>query len=174
MKFTKRIFLILIACAITTNICAIQFRHLSIKDGLSQLSVLSIYQDKLGRMWFGTEEGINVFDGNNLTAIKTLRNIPPRNLEVRWICGDEKGNIYFQLGTSIVCIDFATQSNTVLVKKRCYHTMPPFGQDLLRKSWQRIHIQYCQAIYTLHGATYKRQYQSAAYRQSWHIMVWHT
>lgn len=77
MKFTKRIFLILIACAITTNICAIQFRHLSIKDGLSQLSVLSIYQDKLGRMWFGTEEGINVFDGNNLTAIKTLRNIPP-------------------------------------------------------------------------------------------------
>lgn len=126
MKFTKRIFLILIACAITTNICAIQFRHLSIKDGLSQLSVLSIYQDKLGRMWFGTEEGINVFDGNNLTAIKTLRNIPPQNLEVRWICGDEKGNIYFQLGTSIVCIDFATQSNTVLVKKGvttlCHHS----------------------------------------------------
>lgn len=126
MKFTKRIFLILIACAITTNICAIQFRHLSIKDGLSQLSVLSIYQDKLGRMWFGTEEGINVFDGNNLTAIKTLRNIPPRNLEVRWICGDEKGNIYFQLGNSIVCIDFATQSNTVLVKKGvttlCHHS----------------------------------------------------
>lgn len=121
MKFTKRIFLILIACAITTNICAIQFRHLSIKDGLSQLSVLSIYQDKLGRMWFGTEEGINVFDGNNLTAIKTLRNIPPQNLEVRWICGDEKGNIYFQLGTSIVCIDFATQSNTVLVKKVLPH-----------------------------------------------------
>ena len=77
-------------------------------------------------MWFGTEEGINVFDGNNLTAIKTLRNIPPQNLEVRWICGDEKGNIYFQLGTSIVCIDFATQSNTVLVKKGvttlCHHS----------------------------------------------------
>ena len=83
MKFTKRIFLILIACAITTNICAIQFRHLSIKDGLSQLSVLSIYQDKLGRMWFGTEEGINVFDGNNLTAIKTLRNIPPPRI-LKW------------------------------------------------------------------------------------------
>ena len=153
MKFTKRIFLILIACAITTNICAIQFRHLSIKDGLSQLSVLSIYQDKLGRMWFGTEEGINVFDGNNLTAIKTLRNIPPPRI-LKWD-------------------GFAATRKAIYISNWA-PLLYAFGQDLLRKSWQRIHIQYCQAIYTLHGATYKRQYQSAAYRQSWHIMVWHT
>ncbi|WP_276893284.1 two-component regulator propeller domain-containing protein, partial [Hallella bergensis] len=42
------------------------------KDGLSQLSVMSIHQDKLGRMWFGTEEGINIFDGNSIISYKTI------------------------------------------------------------------------------------------------------
>ena len=30
------------------------FKRLGMKDGLSNPSVLAIYQDTLGRMWFGT------------------------------------------------------------------------------------------------------------------------
>ena len=30
------------------------FKHLGKTDGLSQISVISICQDELGRMWFGT------------------------------------------------------------------------------------------------------------------------
>ena len=48
-------------------------------------SVLSIYQDRLGRMWFGTEEGVNIFDGNSVTAIKKFRGMNPHNIEVRRI-----------------------------------------------------------------------------------------
>ena len=39
------------------------FSNLSLKDGLSQLSILSIYQDSQGYMWFGTRNGLNKYDG---------------------------------------------------------------------------------------------------------------
>ena len=41
------------------------FSHLSVKDGLSQLNVTCIYQDKLGYIWFGTRNGLNKFNGNS-------------------------------------------------------------------------------------------------------------
>ena len=43
------------------------------KDGLSSLSVLSIYQDPLGRMWFGTTEGLNIYNGNKISRIAKYR-----------------------------------------------------------------------------------------------------
>lgn len=115
IRFIKRLLLILIVCLFALNIQAMRFRHLSMPDGLSQLSVLSIYQDRLGRMWFGTEEGVNIFDGNTVTAIKKFRGMNPHNLEVRRICGDDNGNVYFLLGRSVVAIDYLTQGSKVIV-----------------------------------------------------------
>ena len=46
------------------------FRNLGLQNGLSQPSVLSIAQDGLGRMWFGTQEGINMYDGEQITYVK--------------------------------------------------------------------------------------------------------
>lgn len=115
IRFIKRLLLILIVCLFALNIQAMRFRHLSMPDGLSQLSVLSIYQDRLGRMWFGTEEGVNIFDGNTVTAIKKFRGMNPHNIEVRRICGDDNGNVYFILGRSVVAIDYLTQGSKVIV-----------------------------------------------------------
>ena len=42
-----------------------KFDHLTIDDGLSQSSVQAIVQDSLGFMWFGTEDGLNQYDGYN-------------------------------------------------------------------------------------------------------------
>ena len=41
----------------------VYFKHLGKTDGLSQISVISICQDELGRMWFGTLEGLSFYDG---------------------------------------------------------------------------------------------------------------
>lgn len=40
------------------------------EDGLSQHSVLSIHQDKLGFIWIGTRDGLNLYDGNKITIYR--------------------------------------------------------------------------------------------------------
>jgi len=44
--------------------------HLSVEQGLSQSSVLCILQDSKGYMWFGTQHGLNKFDGYTFTTYK--------------------------------------------------------------------------------------------------------
>jgi len=46
------------------------FNHLTIEDGLSQSSVTCILQDRSGFMWFGTQDGLNRYDGYNFKVFK--------------------------------------------------------------------------------------------------------
>ncbi|MCJ8270184.1 MAG: hypothetical protein MJK04_12370, partial [Psychrosphaera sp.] len=41
----------------------LRFDQFSLKEGLSQASVLDILQDRQGFMWFATQDGLNRFDG---------------------------------------------------------------------------------------------------------------
>ncbi|MBK7817012.1 MAG: hypothetical protein IPJ60_05230 [Sphingobacteriaceae bacterium] len=43
------------------------YKNLSVKDGLSSSSVFSILEDKNGKMWFGTDNGLDCFAGNHRT-----------------------------------------------------------------------------------------------------------
>ena len=45
-----------------------RFRTFTGRDGLSQLSVLSMVQDTAGYVWVGTESGLNRFDGRRFTV----------------------------------------------------------------------------------------------------------
>ena len=47
-------------------------QHYSIKDGLSQNTVMAILQDKQGFMWFGTWDGLNRFDGYTFEVFKAM------------------------------------------------------------------------------------------------------
>ncbi|NUO82678.1 hypothetical protein HUU05_21610, partial [candidate division KSB1 bacterium] len=46
----------------------IKFERLGLEHGLSQSTVYCILQDKQGFMWFGTQAGVNKFDGYKFTA----------------------------------------------------------------------------------------------------------
>ncbi|MCS3799421.1 two-component regulator propeller domain-containing protein [Niastella sp. OAS944] len=50
-----------------------RFTHLSVEDGLSQSSVISIVQDSAGFMWFGTRNCLNRY---NTRSFQVYRNIP--------------------------------------------------------------------------------------------------
>ena len=54
----------------------INFSYISINDGLSQSTVFSIAQDKLGNMWFATYDGVNKYDGYTFTVYQHDENDP--------------------------------------------------------------------------------------------------
>ncbi|UCE20320.1 MAG: SpoIIE family protein phosphatase [Gemmatimonadota bacterium] len=54
----------------------VQFKHLSIEHGLSQSNVQAILQDTRGFMWFGTEDGLNRYDGYNFVEYRHDSNDP--------------------------------------------------------------------------------------------------
>ena len=74
----------------------LKFEHISLEHGLSQNSVYCILQDSLGILWFGTEDGLNKYDGYTFTY---YRNIPgdPHSLShnhVRVMLEDDDGAIW--------------------------------------------------------------------------------
>jgi ligand-binding sensor domain-containing protein/serine phosphatase RsbU (regulator of sigma subunit) len=87
-----------------TNIWAqshIRFKHLTVEDGLSQSSVTCIFQDKKGFMWFGTQDGLNRYDGYGFT---TFKNDPSdsNSLSDNFIFSiyeDKKGNLFIETET---------------------------------------------------------------------------
>ena len=52
------------------SVYAVYFKNIGIKDGLSQLSVVNMHQDVLGRIWFGTVEGLSIYDGSQMITLK--------------------------------------------------------------------------------------------------------
>jgi ligand-binding sensor domain-containing protein len=59
------------AAAPPLNLRNLRFEHVSIEHGLSQESVLTILQDRQGFMWFGTQAGLNRYDGYKMTVYRT-------------------------------------------------------------------------------------------------------
>lgn len=88
------------------------FSHIGLSEGLSSPSVMAIYQDCLGRMWFGTREGINVYDGNRIAVYKgwvqtegdTIPSIWLGN-EVSAIEGFRNGNVYILVDGRLIEYD---------------------------------------------------------------------
>ena len=56
---------------LSTHANTAYFKHLSVQDGLSQVNIISIYQDETGALWFGSFEGINRYNGLYFTLPKT-------------------------------------------------------------------------------------------------------
>ena len=76
----------------------VSFEYYSVKNGLSQNTVMAIMQDSKGFMWFGTWDGLNKFDGYEFTVFKShpgdQSNITTNRID--YIHEDKLGYIWFQ------------------------------------------------------------------------------
>ncbi|MGI9543999.1 MAG: two-component regulator propeller domain-containing protein, partial [Cyclobacteriaceae bacterium] len=89
-----------------------KFEQLTMEQGLSQTSVACILQDKRGFMWFGTEDGLNKYDGYQF---KVYRHIPGDTLSlggnvITSMIEDVNGYLWIGTGNGLSKYDPTTDS----------------------------------------------------------------
>jgi diguanylate cyclase (GGDEF)-like protein len=85
-----------LASAATAGAGPIRFARMSVKQGLSQSTVLCTFQDSRGFVWFCTEDGLNRHDGYSVTVYRhdpTDAGSLPNNF-VRDVDEDAEGNLW--------------------------------------------------------------------------------
>ena len=98
--------LILMAWGVRAQNIIPRFENVGVNEGLSQSSVYSIYQDKKGFMWFGTADGLNRYDGQNIRIYKINdKKIANSNFIHGNICEDSRSNIWFCNETGLFYYD---------------------------------------------------------------------
>ncbi|MCF8220361.1 MAG: hypothetical protein K9I97_02660 [Cryomorphaceae bacterium] len=95
-----------LAFVLVLNSCFTQtrlsFEHYRIADGLSQSTVTCIVEDAQQQLWFGTQEGINRFDGSSFESF-TRQNAPALNNTYIY-CGtkDTRNDLWFGTRNGLV------------------------------------------------------------------------
>jgi signal transduction histidine kinase/ligand-binding sensor domain-containing protein/DNA-binding response OmpR family regulator len=74
----------------------INFTSITIKDGLSSNTVAAILKDRYGFMWFGTEDGLDKFDGTNFKIYRYRPNDTSslQSNEILSLYEDKAGNLW--------------------------------------------------------------------------------
>ncbi|NMH88378.1 hybrid sensor histidine kinase/response regulator transcription factor [Flavivirga algicola] len=103
----------------------LKFEHFSSKEGLSQRSVTSIFQDKKGYLWFGTRDGLNKFDGKSFVQYRH-NSQDSTSLSYSWISSiyeDTMGNLwvgtkqglnkYNPIGDNFIRYKYSLNENTI-------------------------------------------------------------
>ncbi len=92
-------FILLMPPSLLAQFQQLRFSNFTIDDGLAHSKVNCIYQDREGFLWFGTNDGLNCFDGYSFTIFQQEPDNPhslSANL-IRCITEDEEG--YLWIGT---------------------------------------------------------------------------
>ena len=85
-------------------------KNITTVNGLSQSSVIAIHQDLQGQMWFGTRDGLNKYDGSNITVFRNNPNdtLSICNNDILSIEGDNLGNIWVGTYNGLNCYNPVT------------------------------------------------------------------
>lgn len=79
----------ILSIGITLRAGNTELKSLTTEDGLSDLLVNAIYKDSVGYVWFGTERGLDRFDGNHIKSYSIPGDeLDPRRVNVITGAGD--------------------------------------------------------------------------------------
>lgn len=70
------------------------FRHLSTTEGLLSDLRLVMTEDRQGRLWIASDEGINIFDGYQLSSYSQPNSLATKTNSVQQIFCDSRGTIW--------------------------------------------------------------------------------
>lgn len=103
--------ILIIILLLPSNIGAYNLRQISNREGLSNSAILSIYQDYDGFMWFGSCDGLNMFNGLNTQVYKPTdeKNNLSGNL-IENIIETEKGILWVYTNYGLNRLDKQRQS----------------------------------------------------------------
>ncbi|MEK6571506.1 MAG: two-component regulator propeller domain-containing protein [Bacteroidota bacterium] len=90
------LFVVLILIGLQAQANEMKLNRLSVEHGLSQSTVNAILEDHQGLMWFGTQDGLNLYDGYTFTVFKHDP-ADTNSISDNWItslCEDRDGNIW--------------------------------------------------------------------------------
>ena len=117
----KNTYFLLLTCVILNAFSGrsqdISFHHLTTEDGLSQITVKSLYEDERGFIWAGTNDGLNLYNG---TSIQSFRYDSENansliSYRVENIVGNKKGKIFLRCNTDVMEYDIKQEKFKTLL-----------------------------------------------------------
>jgi len=74
----------------------VSFDRIGLQNGLSQGSIRCMYQDRQGYLWFGTQDGLNRYDGYGFKVYRNSADDPQSlpNNSISSIVEDRRGNLW--------------------------------------------------------------------------------
>src|SRR5260221_4147935 len=98
----------------------VKFSSLTVDNGLSQSNVKSILKDRLGFMWFSTDDGLNRYDGYNFIIYRhdatDIHSLPTNNISA--IFEDKDGNLWIGSSGGLSLYDRNTDTFTTLTANK--------------------------------------------------------
>ena len=89
MSLRSIILILCFLCGFYLNITAqFRFERIGNQQGLSQSTVLKIFQDKKGFIWFVTRDGLNKYDGYSFTVYRHIFEDPNSTSTTNGFCED--------------------------------------------------------------------------------------
>ncbi len=94
------LFMVVLLTSLPAKKEEIAFDHLSLDEGLSQVSVSCILQDSKGFMWFGTQDGLNKYNGYTFKIYRPEDDNPKSisHIRIRTLYEDKSGMLW--IGTT--------------------------------------------------------------------------
>lgn len=80
-----------------------RYRQYTLRDGLSQMQVMNLFQDSRGYIWAGTKEGLNCFNGDKITSYSEKDGLSSNF--ILDIDEDRSGNIWISTREGLACFD---------------------------------------------------------------------